>query len=142
MIGAFLENQEERFMPNDASCTALSARKQAILDRDFKLIEEAATKGERCPQTQPHGPLQHASSGSLARAGRIRIEIFAHNWRVATIMQGPHKGKQTLRSPYKGTQKPYRVIYKDHVAMNTRGGRPRNVKITLAPIRFSDASGQ
>lgn len=109
-----------------------------ILDRDFKLIEAAAAKGERCPQSQPHGPLQYASSGTLARAGRIRVEIFAHNWRVATIMEGPHKGKQTLRSPYKGTQRPYRVIYKDHITLNTRVSRMRAAKPTLAPVRFSD----
>lgn len=96
---------------------------QATLDLDFAAIEAAAAKGERCPQSRPHGPLNAGSSAALARAGRIRVEIFAHNWRVVTIMEGPHKGKQTMGSPYAGSGKPYRVIYKDHVAWNTRISR-------------------
>lgn len=88
---------------------------QASLDRNFALIEAAAVKGERCPQSRPFGPLDTAAPGVLARAGRIRIEIFLHNFRVATIMEGPHRGKQTQAAPAKGTGKPYKVIYKDHV---------------------------
>lgn len=88
---------------------------QTTLERNFALIEAAAVKGERCPQTKPFGPLDSAAPAALARAGRIRIEIFMHNFRVATIMEGAHKGKQTLPPPKQGTGKPYKIIYKDHV---------------------------
>lgn len=92
---------------------------QTVIERDFALLEAAAAAGERCPQSRPHGPLNPASTGHLAREGRIRVEIFAHNWRVVTIMDGPHKGKQTMATPHKGSEKPYKVIYKDHVMLNT-----------------------
>lgn len=85
------------------------------LDREFALLESAAANGERCPQSIPHGPLNSAVTGALARAGRIRIEIFAHNWRVVTLMDGPHKGKQTMPTPHKGSRRPYKIIGKETV---------------------------
>lgn len=90
--------------------------KQEILDRTFFIVEAAADKGERCPQSPPMGMLNSAALGALAREGRLRIEIFMHNYRVVTIMDGPHKGKQTLPPPAgKGSGRPYKIIYKDHI---------------------------
>ena len=86
-----------------------------MLRRVFALVEASAVNNERCPQLQPHGVLSFAENIAilaLARAGRLRIEIFAHNWRVVTICEGPHRGKHTMRSPYKGGGQPYKVIQK------------------------------
>jgi len=92
--------------------------KQDVLDRTFALVEAAAAKGVRCPMSPPMGTLNSSALSALAREGRLRIEIFMHNWRVVTIMDGPHKGKQTQAAPAgKGSGKPYKIIYKDHVLM-------------------------
>lgn len=89
------------------------------LDKAFALLEATAIAGERCPQTAPFGPLPGPATGELARAGRIRVEIFAHNWRVVTIMEGLHRGKHTALSPYRGSKLPYKTIGKE-VVHNTR----------------------
>jgi hypothetical protein len=44
---------------------------------------------------------------ALCAAGRIRSEVYAHNWRRAVILDGPHKGKATASPP--GGGKPYLV---------------------------------
>lgn len=89
------------------------------LNETFALLEEVARKGERCPAGKPFGPLVPAVMSALAHAGRIRIEIFAHNFRVVTIMKGPNKGAATMASPHGGL--PYRTVFKDHIAV--RGNR-------------------
>lgn len=93
---------------------------QKIFNRLFAVVEAAAINNERAPQLSPHGILSVSDNRALlmmARAGRLRIEIFAYNWRVITICEGPNKGRQTLRSPHKGSNVPYKIIYKDHVVM-------------------------
>lgn len=83
------------------------------LDNAFVMLEQAAVAGARCPQSIPHGPLRYGLTSILARAGRIRVEIYMHNWRVVTIMEGPHKGKHTALSPNKNAKRPYKVLDKD-----------------------------
>jgi len=83
------------------------------LERDFALLEAAAASGARCPQNVPFGPLAAGASTQLARAGRIKVELYVHNWRVVTILDGPHKGRSTQPCPYGGSEKPYKVIEKD-----------------------------
>lgn len=68
-------------------------------DEAFALIEAAALKGERCPQGAPYGPLQRNAVTALRRDGRIRFELYALNWRVATILTGQHAGKRTAPCP-------------------------------------------
>ena len=80
----------------------------ARVEADYRLIEAAAIAGERCPQTEPHGPLASNSIGHLYAAGRIRSEIYRHNFRVVTLLKGPHAGKATA-GPGDGSLKPYRV---------------------------------
>lgn len=78
------------------------------IERAFQIIEGVAARGERCPtndQFTPAGVL-----GVLAREGRIRIAVYAHNFRVVTILVGPHKGKTTMRQSSSGP--PYVVIDK------------------------------
>ena len=79
-------------------------------DRSFALLEAAAIAGERCPQGQPHGPIPSGHTKKLAEQGKIRIEIFRHNWRVVTILVGPNAGKETKACPVGGM--PYMVV--DH----------------------------
>lgn len=73
---------------------SLEERKDAV----FHAIEAAAIAGDRCPQADqlPGAP---DIVTRLCRDGRLYIEIFMHNWRVATILAGPHKGKMTLQPP-------------------------------------------
>lgn len=103
------------------------------LERNFALLEAAAAVGERCPQSRPFGPLDAPAAGQLARAGRIRVEIFAHNWRVVTIMEGPQRGKATAPSPHPGRGKPYKVIEKDNAPPPSERQQPWSPVRKLAP---------
>lgn len=105
----------------------------AQLDSAFAMLETAASLGERCPQSPPFGPIQSTACGALARAGRIRVEIFMHNWRVVTILEGPHKGKHTARCPYPNAKRPYKVIDKDSAP--TPGQRQQPWSPTLSSTR-------
>lgn len=90
---------------------ALSAHQ---INSGFALIERAAIEGKRCPTNRsaenPTGELASGITGALVKAGRIRIEVYAHNWRVVEILKGPFAGKRTAASPYKGSGKPYLVL--------------------------------
>lgn len=78
---------------------------KARAEADFKLMEAAAAAGVRCPMNHPFGPISPASVAALVAAGRIRSEVYRHNWRVVTILDGPHKGKSTAAPPEGG--RPY-----------------------------------
>ncbi len=82
-------------------------RSDAVIERDFALLEGAAKIGARCPQSWPHGPIRTGSIAALIDQGRIRSEVYRHNYRVVTILKGEHRGKSTLRPPELG--EPYRV---------------------------------
>lgn len=103
------------------------------LDRQFGLIELAARHGERCPQSKPFGPVSPQVTTALARAGRIRIEIYAHNWRVAEILTGRHAGKRTAPTPYKGSGRPYMIIGVETI-MTTLASRRSSASVTLPRI--------
>jgi hypothetical protein len=77
------------------------------LDRNFKLLENAAVAGERCPQTKPHGPIANGAISMLIKAKRIRSEVYRSNYRVVTILEGPYKGKST--APADRNLRPYLV---------------------------------
>ena len=87
----------------------------------FQRLCDCAIRGERCPTADQLAGLPPPSE--LAHAGKIRIEVFARNWRVVTILTGPHAGKSTMRDPagVRGA-KPYRVI--DGSSLTTRGSIP------------------
>lgn len=74
----------------------------------FAMLETAAASGARCPVAGTNG-LTSTLTGTLARTGKIRIDVYPHNWRVITIMAGPHAGKATALPPDK-TWRPYRTI--------------------------------
>jgi hypothetical protein len=111
---------------------------EAELDRQFGLLEQAAKRGERCPQSGNFGPLKSAATTALARAGRIRIEIYAHNWRVVEILTGRHAGKRTMPTPYKGSGRPYMTIGTETI-MTTRMNRISHAPITLARVASLEA---
>jgi len=83
------------------------------------LLGTIAAAGDRCPTGEEIrdrltvAGLPCTNSGTawttwLARAGHIRIEVFGKNWRVITILTGPHIGKKTKAAPRAGA--PYVVI--------------------------------
>lgn len=99
---------------------------KANLSQQFALLEEAAARGDRCPQSRPHGPIVSGVITALARAGKIRSEVYVHNWRVVEILVGPHAGKRTAPEPTRhGTGKPYKVTDASGTRIN---GRLQNYK--------------
>jgi len=79
----------------------------ANIEADYALILAAAIAGERCPISNPHGPIHSGSIIALADQKRIRSDVYSKNWRVVTIMDGEHKGKATAPCPWGGS--PYLV---------------------------------
>jgi hypothetical protein len=77
----------------------------------FAMLERAAVSGARCPQSRTNGLTSQLTS-QLARAGHIRIDVYPQNWRVVTILKGPHAGKTTAPAPNKNWR-PYLTIEKD-----------------------------
>lgn len=87
---------------------AASIKISTAEDRSFALIEAAAVKGARCPANLANGgTIPGAHISQLVKDGRIRVEIYALNYRVITILKGPHAGKSTRGAPR--DQKPYLV---------------------------------
>lgn len=83
----------------------------------FALLEAAAVAGERCPVSG--GGLTSGLTTDLAIDGKIKVEIYAKNFRRVTILVGPNAGKTTADPPNKNW-KPYKVIEKGHVATTYR----------------------
>jgi hypothetical protein len=81
------------------------------VDLCFQAIVDAAIKGHRCPENGSHG-VNTQRCRALANAGDIKIEVFARNYRVVTILTGRHAGLKTAPPPYKVAQ-PKLVINKD-----------------------------
>ena len=90
-----------------------------LVTRVFGMLEAAAAAGARCPINDQ---LPYGATKMLACNGRIRIEVYAHNWRVVEILEGPHKGKRTMEAPsiksgkLRGARpKPYLVSDRDGI---------------------------
>jgi hypothetical protein len=77
------------------------------MDAAFALIERAALDDARCPQNGTRG-MTSAHVGALCRAGRILVEISDKNYRRATILAGPNKGKRTAANPTGA--KPWKIV--------------------------------
>lgn len=92
--------------------------------RVFSLLVDAAIAGRRCPTADElenaAGTYGRIAPILLAEEGKIRIEVFAHNWRVVTICEGPHAGAKTAPPPGQREHQPYHVI--------EPGGRRRRPK--------------
>lgn len=88
----------------------------------FDQIVAAAMAGVRCPQNDL---IPSAAFSRLAREGRIRVSVYARNWRVVEILEGPHAGKSTADDPMRRAgEKPYKVI--DANAMQRRSDIPKD----------------
>lgn len=89
---------------------------QSAIEAAYALIEKAAVEGRRCPQNDD---IEGGSTTvvGLAHSGRIRIGIFAHNWRQITILQGEHAGKSTAPAPG-NARAPYKTIDKNGTRTN------------------------
>lgn len=87
---------------------------------DYKLIEQAAINGDRAPLSSPYGPISRDSFTSLLKQNRIRSEVYSKNWRVITLLDGPHRGKSTAPCPWGG--KPYMI----NGLLVTEQGKARN----------------
>lgn len=72
----------------------------------FSMIEQAAAARQRCPTNDA---LPQGATTMLARQGKIRIEVYPHNWRVVEILAGPQAGKRTAGPPEKSWQ-PYLIV--------------------------------
>jgi hypothetical protein len=90
---------------------ARSYRQGISTQEAFAMLEAAAVSGARCPESRTNGLTSHLTS-KLARSGRIKIDVYPHNWRVVTIMTGPHAGKTTAPAP-NNNWRPYLTIQKD-----------------------------
>jgi hypothetical protein len=101
-------------------------------DDAFAMLVKAAVAGERCPKSHPtgRGTIKSALVTQLAHAGRIRVEIYFHNWRVIEILEGPHKGRRTQECPKPGA-KPYLTI--DKSGTHFRYGAPVTMASTSTP---------
>lgn len=79
----------------------------------LRSIIAAALAGQRCPTNEtmenPNGTIWQGATTELARAGHIKIEIYAKNYRVVTILKGPHAGLSTKPYPDRRA-KPYKTI--------------------------------
>jgi hypothetical protein len=94
---------------------------RAQLDATFNRLVACAVAGERCPQDLNMDPAGLRSEWvvELAHLGRIRILIYALNWRVVQIMEGPHAGKRTAPRPG-SSQPPWKVINHNGTHMSGR----------------------
>lgn len=82
-----------------------------VVERCFAVLEAAAVAGRRCPGNDT-GAVSSDLVGMLARAGRIKVEIYALNFRVVEIMTGPNAGRRTKARPHDSSP-PWKVIDKN-----------------------------
>lgn len=80
-------------------------------DEAFALVERAAVAGVRCPQADDFPEGLSSAFYKLPDDGRIKIETYAHNWRVVEILTGPNAGKRTAPCPYRH-KGPWRITDK------------------------------
>jgi hypothetical protein len=89
-----------------------------LMEATFAVIERAAVAGVRCPVTGSDG-LTSRLTTALATDGKIKIEVYPHNFRRVTILVGPNAGKTTADPP-NPSWKPYKTIEKGHVPTTYR----------------------
>lgn len=68
------------------------------VQRCFEALQRAAVAGARCPLSGSDGVTSDLTA-ALAKSGRIKIEVYARNYRVVEILDGPNKGKRTRSAP-------------------------------------------
>jgi hypothetical protein len=110
--------------------------RKSRLDAAFDIVCTAAAAGHRCPQNGEHG-LASGALPELARAGRIKIYIYPHNYRVILILEGPHRGCRTADAPT--GRHPWKLIDKNGTRVNGALKTPASRSIpSLAKITAFD----
>lgn len=82
------------------------------IDAAHKRLIETALAGARCPFNTTReitGGIPQVAIAYLARGGLIKVDIYAQNWRVVTLLTGEHSGKHTALPPFKNLG-PYKTI--------------------------------
>lgn len=96
------------------------------IDMGFVAVERCAIDGTRCPTNismeNPNGTLRSGITSALVKEGKIKVEVYAHNWRVVEILIGPNVGKRTQAPPYKYATQPYLVLHFPQVNPEVRHG--------------------
>jgi len=86
---------------------------RADIDAAFAALVQAALRDERAPTNKgsenPTGTMHRKIMSALLNEGRIRVEIYAKNWRVIEILTGPHAGKRT-KAPPNQNSRPYKIL--------------------------------
>lgn len=84
----------------------------------FNLMLATALAGKRCPMNDQL-PEPSSYLTLLCRDGRLKVEVFDKNWRVVTILEGPHAGKNTASPPAgRSRLRPYVTIDKNGTYRN------------------------
>jgi hypothetical protein len=89
----------------------MAGRKRTAVDACYREIEEAVLKRQRAPVRNNN------LTSQLVREGRIRIDLYGKNYRVATLLKGEHAGKSTLTPPHHG--KPWKTLTAETVSPTT-----------------------
>lgn len=102
--------------PGPPKRVSIPARAEAL----FRLLEAVAVRKERCPVNPVLGdsvPSAGQALSHLIAAGRVRTEVYGHNYRVVEILTGPNRGARTAEHPAGG--KPTKV---NGILQEDRGG--------------------
>lgn len=83
----------------------------------YMLIAHRAIYGARAPTNyspeNPSGEVYASAVKELALQGRIRVEVYAKNWRVMELLDGPNAGARTaplmLKNGKRFQGQPYRI---------------------------------
>ena len=97
----------------------------AKLEHALKVVTEAAIAGRRCPENGTEG-MRMGDIALLARMGKIRIEIYALNYRRVVILEGEHANKAT--APHPTGKKPWKVLDGAGTRMRHRAVAPSRQK--------------
>jgi len=98
----------------------------------FGLLSHAASEGRRCPT---NGEVRggHAMFRVLADAGKIKVGVYARNWRVVEIFVGPSAGCVTAPSPDFGA--PYKVYGGTPAQIAAQDARRRRERVERAEAK-------
>lgn len=108
------------------------------LNLAFDLLVQAAINNQRCPMSSGPSQVEAFSRGeisALCRAGRIRSEVYRHNYRVVVILQGPHRGKNTAL-PADKKLKPWKIVGTEVTRRDTKAQGRRDQAFPMPKYKF------
>lgn len=98
--------------------------------RVFRAVEAAAAQGLRCPTRHDFRAVREWEE--LTIGGHIKIDIYALNYKVVTVLTGPYKGKST-KLPDHG-RPPWRTISRETIEDEIRS-KVMTPEFMAAPLR-------